>query len=670
MSTKTTTQRTCRTCGAPLQGGGCSNCLFQLAADVGTAERACAPAFTTPDQERLKALMPDFEILEMIGRGGMGAVFKVRQPRLSRLAALKVLPPERATDPAFVERFFREAQALAQLTHPCIVDIYDMGQRGNFLYILMEFVEGRPLREPIQSKSISPVDALRLTMDLCGALDCAHAHGIVHRDIKPENVLLTPDGHAKLLDFGLVKLTEDSRLGRFTLTEINLRMGTPQYMAPEQASGSTEIDHRVDLYAVGVLLYEMLTGAPPALNYTPPSRKTTVDSRIDRVVERALRESPSDRYASAGEFHNDVAHIVRTPRRKAIVTASLLVVLLSCLAAGYYWHRASSADPAPPPGTPIDGVPIAVVPFDAAQAREHQERWAQHLGVPVEWSNSIGMKFVLIPPGEYTRGIPEEQLPADFLDPVKSNIDPVRFASLQSRTPAHRVRLTRAFYLGTTEVTQRQYEQIAGHPIGYFRAGMPGERVLSDLDTQDYPAENLAWLMAVEFCKRLGARDGFTESGPGYRLPTDAEWAFAIRAGTDTPFWYGTEVDVKGVYEVCQAHHTLPVASKKANAFGLYDMGDNVSEYCSDWWAPDFFQRYAGRCALDCTGPEDGIPGGMQRVVRGGHFGMPFGHLSSIRRWHNPAVWVNTVGFRVALSADALAWKLRQDSPAAATSRP
>lgn len=671
MSTQTKTQRICPTCGAVLGGrqGECPLCLFQLAADVGTVERACTPAFTTPDQDRLAALMPDFEILELIGRGGMGAVFKVRQPRLSRLAALKVLPPERAADPSFVERFFREAQALAQLSHSNIVNVYDMGQCGSYLYILMEFVNGRSLREHISDRTLEPTDALRIVTDLCDAVQYAHEQGIVHRDIKPENVLITAGNQVKLLDFGLVKLACDSEFNRFTLTEINLRMGTPSYMAPEQACGSVTLDHRVDIYALGVLLYELLTGELPVLDYTPPSKRVPVDSRIDRVVHHAIRESPSERFQSAADFSREVEHIAKTPQRKLIMVGAVAMLIVLCAVAALLWHRAASADPAPPPGTPIDGVPIAVVPFSAVEAREHQQRWADHLGIPVRWTNSIGMEFALIPPGEYTRGVPEDQLPADFTNP-NTDIDPVRFAGLQSRTPAHRVRLSRAFYLGTTEVTQRQYEQIAGHPIGYFRVGMPGDRVLSNLDTQDHPAENLAWLMAVEFCKRLSQRDGFSESGPGYRLPTDAEWAFAIRAGTDTPFWYGTEVDVKGVYEVCQAHHTLPVASKKANAFGLYDMGDNVAEYCSDWWAPDFFQRYADRCALDCTGPEDGTAGGMQRVVRGGHFGMPFGHLSSIRRWHDPSVWINTIGFRVALSADALAWKLRRDRPSAATPRP
>jgi formylglycine-generating enzyme required for sulfatase activity/predicted Ser/Thr protein kinase len=640
-----------------------------LAVDVGTVERACAPVFTTPDQDRLAALMPDFEFQELIGRGGMGAVYRVRQTQLGRLAALKVLPPERAADPAFVERFFREAQALAQLSHTNIVNVYDMGQRGPYLYILMEYVNGHDLRDRIRDKTLDPAVALRIVTDLCAAVQYAHEQGIVHRDIKPENVLITAQNQVKLLDFGIVKLACDSELNRFTLTEINLRMGTPSYMAPEQACGSATLDHRVDIYALGVLLYELLTGELPVLDYTPPSKRVPVDSRIDRVVHHAIRESPAERFQSAADFRREVEHIVKTPRRKFMLGVAAALFIAMCAIGAWSWHRVAAAAPrAPRRGPPLDGVAVAVVPFSADKARDHQQRWADHLGVPVQWTNSIGMDFVLIPPGEYTRGIPEDQLPHDFTGSVRSDIEPTRRAVLQSCIPAHRVRLTRAFYLCTTEVTQRQYKQITGEPIGYFRAGMPGERLLDNLDTADMPAENLSWRMAVDFCKRLGELDGFTVPSLRYRLPTDSEWGFAIRAGTDTPFWYGTELDEKGVYEVssdCPPHrHPMPVGSRKPNPFGLFDMAGNVSEYCSDWWAPDYFQRYANRCALDSTGPEDGIPGGMQRVVRGGHFGIrPFGHLSTERRRHEPTLWINMIGFRVAISANALKLKLQQDPP-------
>jgi len=653
----------CPECGAPLDpggAGGCANCLYQLAVDVGVADRAHITGLTPPDPQRLASLLPDFELLETLGHGGMGAVYRVRQTRLHREAALKVLPPERASDPEFVERFFREAQALAHLSHPNIVSVYDMGQRGPFLYILMEHVDGRSLREVIREDGLAPADAIRIVTALCGALEYAHEQGVVHRDIKPENVLIATDGRVKLVDFGLVKMACDSGVDQFTLTDINLRMGTPAYMAPEQTAGSPGLDHRVDIYALGVLLYEMLTGEPPVLDYTPPSRRAAVDPRIDRVVHHAIRESPQERFQSAAELRKQLEHIVRTPRRRRLLLGGgLAAILLLGALGGAIWRFGATPDTAPLPGAPVDGVPIAAAPFTADEARAHQQRWADHLGIPVEWTNSIGMEFILIPPGEYTRGYLPENYPPELINPEEATADPSHVIILQSCVPAHRVRLTQPFYLAKTEVTQRQFEQVMGYEVGYFRTGMPGEAVLDTLDTDDLPAENLGWSMAVDFCERLSEREAFGDPDARYRLPTDAEWAFAIRAGTTMRFWHGEDLDTRGVYEVSSdmaGGHPHPVASGRPNPFGLYDMGGNVAEYCSDWWAPDEFQRYADRAAVDPMGPEDGVPGGLMRVVRGGHFSVrPTDHESTKRTRHDPTLWDSTVGFRVAIPAEAVA---------------
>jgi formylglycine-generating enzyme required for sulfatase activity/predicted Ser/Thr protein kinase len=660
---------TCLSCGAPLaaDGGDCASCLFQLAADIGTIERAVnAPAFTPPDPDRLAALLPELEFHGLIGRGGMGAVYRVTQKRLGRSAALKVLPPERAVDPAFVERFFREAQALGQLAHPHVVEVYDMGQRGPYLYILMEFVEGRSLREVIRDRSVGPAEALRMAVSLCSALECAHAQGIVHRDLKPDNVLVTTDGRIKLLDFGLVKLTEDSRLDRFTLTEINLRIGTPHYMAPEQMSCAGEIDHRVDVYAMGVLLYEMLAGELPVLDYKPPSQRAAVDPRMDRVVLRAIREAPHERYQSAADLRRDIEHIARTPRQRAVVAAAVVAVFLVLGAAGFLWHRAANADPAPPPGTPIDGVPIAVAPFTAEQARAHQERWAAHLGVPVEWTNSQGMNFVLIPPGEYTRGIRDEDIAANAPLLVEQGGDISAVQIFRASLPAHRVRLTRPLFMATTETTQGQYRRVTDKDVGFFRPNGPGRLLLKDRNPDNLPVQLLAWNMAVEFCDALSRLDGMPP-GAGYRLPTDAEWGFAIEAGTTTRYWYGSEPDYSGVFEVSSATDAncpREVASLRPNPFGLYDMAGNVYEYCSDWWTQDEFQRYAGRCAVDPTGPADGAAGGHQKIVRGASLDNPPEDHKSYRRVRSdPSLWVNTLGFRVVIPAATVAEKLRTANP-------
>lgn len=661
------TPPTCHTCSRPITDPlqGCPHCLFQLAVGIGTVERAYA-SFTPPSLEDLSRLMPDFEFLELIGRGGMGAVYKVRQVRLDRIAALKVLPPERASDPNFVERFFREAQALAQLVHPGIVAVYDMGQHGQFLYILMEFVSGSSLRDLIRAKALTPAETLRLVADLCQAVHFAHQQGIVHRDIKPENVLVTPDRAVKLLDFGLVKLTQDSRLDRFTLTEINLRMGTPLYMAPEQFASGATIDHRADVYALGILLYEALVGEPPALDYTPPSRKVKTDSRVDRVVHRAIRESLAERYQSADDMRRDLERIAGTPRRRALSLAAIVVPIL--LAGAYVLSRtappSSQIDTAPPPGAPIDGLPIAVLPFTPEEARAHQERWADHLGLPVQWTNSIGMKFVLIPPGEYLRGVPPGDVEHDAPTPVEQGGEISGVHIFQSNLPQHRVRLTQPFYLCTTETTQGQFRRVTGSDVGYFRPNGPGAHLLTSQNPDNLPVQTLSWGMAVEFCDLLSQLEGFSD---GYRLPTDAQFDFALRAGTSTRFWYGDQPDDDGQYEASYATSSsipLEVASLAPNPFGLYDMAGNVCEFCSDWWTLDEYRNFADSCAIDPRGPADGAAGGYQRVVRGGSYdNPPDAHKSYRRVRSDPSLWVNTLGFRVAIPARSVADHLRNLRP-------
>jgi serine/threonine-protein kinase len=202
----------------------------------------------------------------------MGAVYKARQLGLDRWVALKILPPDASRDPAFAQRFGREARALAKLNHPHIVSVFDSGQAGGLYYFVMEYVDGVNLREAIQTSELGPQEAMAIVPQLCDALQYAHDEGIVHRDIKPENVLLDKKGGVKIADFGLARLLDQSN-ENFTLTGTHQVMGTPRYMAPEQMKQSHEVDHRADIYSLGVVFYEMLTGELPLGRFAPPSRK-------------------------------------------------------------------------------------------------------------------------------------------------------------------------------------------------------------------------------------------------------------------------------------------------------------------------------------------------------------------------------------------------------------
>jgi tRNA A-37 threonylcarbamoyl transferase component Bud32 len=273
---------------------------------------AGAGRFQAPAPEELTDRFPQLEIIELIGQGGMGAVYKARQPGLDRFVALKILSPELVKDPAFAERFSREARTLAKLSHPHIVGIHDFGETEGLYYFIMEYVDGATLRDVLQSARLSTIDALGLVPQLCDALQFAHDAGVVHRDIKPENILLDNTGKVKIADFGLAKLIAPDRVEGVSLTVSGAVMGTPAYMAPEQIEHPLDVDHRADIYAVGVVFYEMLTGELPLGRFEPPSRKVKLDIQLDEVVLRALAKEPARRYQLAREVSADLEQIDRT----------------------------------------------------------------------------------------------------------------------------------------------------------------------------------------------------------------------------------------------------------------------------------------------------------------------------------------------------------------------
>jgi tRNA A-37 threonylcarbamoyl transferase component Bud32 len=264
--------------------------------------------FVPPEPADLQPHFPQLEIVALLGKGGMGAVYKARQSQLGRLVAVKILPPEVGRDPAFAERFSREARALAQLHHQNIVGVYDFGQSGDLYYFVMEYVDGANLRELIRAGKLTPEQALGIVPQVCEALQFAHDEGIVHRDIKPENILVDSRGRVKIADFGLAKL-----LGRLaedvSLTRTHQVMGTMHYMAPEQMQAASTVDHRADIYSLGVVLYELLTGELPIGRFEVPSKTAGVDLRLDEVVLRTLETRPERRYQHVSELKTELETI-------------------------------------------------------------------------------------------------------------------------------------------------------------------------------------------------------------------------------------------------------------------------------------------------------------------------------------------------------------------------
>jgi predicted Ser/Thr protein kinase len=322
-------ERHCSECGRSLPAdapqGLCPQCLIKLGLptgaevqdadspdkpnDIPTSGAPPSAGFVPPEPGALAEQFPQLEILELLGQGGMGAVYKARQRQLDRLVALKILPPQVGRPEAFAERFTREARSLARLSHPGIVMVYDFGRtQAGLYYFVMEFVDGTDLRHVIRSGQLSPAEALVIVPQLCEALQYAHEEGVVHRDIKPENIMLNKKGQIKITDFGLAKLL-DQPATAYTLTQAGQRMGTPHYMAPEQIEHPHLVDHRADIYSLGVVFYEMLTGELPLGRFPLPSRKVHIDVRLDEVVLKTLEKEPERRYQHASEVKIDVETI-------------------------------------------------------------------------------------------------------------------------------------------------------------------------------------------------------------------------------------------------------------------------------------------------------------------------------------------------------------------------
>ena len=321
----------CPQCGAPLSRGNgempCSACLMRLgmeswqdpslaknmgqstAIPLGIYERS------STEMEQLESEFPGLEILHLVGEGGMGAVYCARQKSLNRLVALKVIRPEPEKQKEFRHRFEREAQALAQLNHPNIVTVYDFGQANDKYYFIMEYVDGVNLRQMISGdQRLTTRQALQIVPAVCDALQFAHDHGIVHRDIKPENILLDTKGNVKIADFGLAKLL-DKKSQVATLTQANQVMGTMHYMAPEQFERPKDVDHRADIYSLGVVIYELLTGELPLGRFAPPSKKVQIDVRLDEIVLQTLEKEPAQRYQKISEVKTDVQSVSVGPNR-------------------------------------------------------------------------------------------------------------------------------------------------------------------------------------------------------------------------------------------------------------------------------------------------------------------------------------------------------------------
>jgi serine/threonine-protein kinase len=593
-----------------------------------------------------------FRLVRRLGAGGMGAVFLAEQIGVgNRPVALKVLNRKLLDDPDFLLRFQNEAASTGRIHHPNVVTIHESGQADDGTpYIAMEFLEGESLRQALARRGQLPVpEVAEILQQAARGLNAAHKLGIIHRDLKPDNIFLTypddvgaglvpalPVGIAdtgrpqepplppvvvKLVDFGIAKLRESA-----THTQTGMVLGTPAYMSFEQASGmrSDELDARSDVYSLGVVVYEMLTGRTPFHSDTPvgylrmhmqetppPFRAVKPDlpalPQLERVVMKALTKDRDQRYGSVLEFARAFAEAaVPAPGTVGAVREPPL--------------RDQSTQlqpPSPPPARPallvVTGaapkgprlavwVGVAVAALVLGLGGWHLASIFLHTGsttpplarsIGTVWENSKDrLKYLWIPPGTFMMGC-----------------SPGDTECSDDEKPAHLVTISKGFWMGQTPVTAaafKRYARATGKAMPTppdFNAGW---------NNQDMPIVNVSWDDSTAFCGWAGGR-----------LPTEAEWEYAARAGS-TASRYGPIDDVAW-HKSNSGGGSHEVAQKRANVFGLYDMLGNVWEWVNDWYGEDFYQFLMkqsptmpplppGSSVLDPQGPESG----QSRVVRGG----------------------------------------------------
>lgn len=310
--------------GLPRRACHCSNGPFVMSQPEPTTPSV--GNWEPPSAEALRQLLPSqYEVSAIIARGGMGAVYRGRQTKLDRDVAIKLLPKmvaQNEDDINFMARFEQEAKAMARLDHPAIVTVHDFGETSEGqLYLVLEFVEGMDIHQYLQHHGgkINQSDALAIMAHVLDGLEYVHAHGIVHCDIKPANILLNREGHVKIADFGLAKTlaSPEEYAAKPSFITQPILAGTPDFVAPEVLNGDSDPDHRADLYAVGVMLYQMLTGKLPRGQFERPSELIPeLDPRLDEIVDRSIQANPDDRFDSAAAVRSKLDSIFLSPSAK------------------------------------------------------------------------------------------------------------------------------------------------------------------------------------------------------------------------------------------------------------------------------------------------------------------------------------------------------------------
>ncbi len=618
----------CARCNAPLSGDGAKpqGKTANSGGQPNQASRTKQPQITFP---RGKVLANRYTIIEMIGRGGMGCIYKAHDNVLNEEVALKMLLPQFVRDSVVVNRFYNEARIARQLAHPNIVRVHDIGMTEGVLYISMEYLRGRSLRDLMEHQGggqwLSIEMALRIVDGICEALEYAHQY-TVHRDIKPENVMIGENGQVKLMDFGISKLVTKSNL-----TATSMVMGTPHYMSPEQFKDSRAVDGRADVYSMGVLIYEMLTGGLPTGMGKPLSAvRSDAPFELDGIVIKCTEKDPENRFQSVRELRQAVQavrnryHPTSSGLKGAIQGAGLwarraagVLLVIATLALGGWglWraeeHRrlnaveAESTRPpavseAPAPRFTLlrelmeDALTVARGRAEGDERLEHyvtmaEGRWeeavaagqAGHSGEALQlgWEGlQYALGVALRPPGMVFIPPGQALLNADTGEGV----------------------LLPGFFMDRTEVTTEAYLEFAGDA---------GWR--TPPNAEQWPGEYPVTMVTLYDAMAYAA-------WADKRLPTDAEWARAAMGGIrpPPPFPWGAEWEDGAANLGTGGIAPVGLFEMDETVFGVLDMAGNVSE----WTRTPTRPRDELMPAAEGDSPEEWLTFGVPVIVRGGNF--------------------------------------------------
>lgn len=665
-------------------------------------------------------ILGPYVLLDLLGEGGMGRVFKAHHTRLGRDVALKVIRKEKLTKPLAIQRFHQEMRAAAQMSHPNVVLAFDADEVDGVHFFSMEYIEGVDLTRLVKERGPMPFPlACDCIRQAAIGLQHASERGLVHRDVKPSNLLLTPRGQVKVLDLGLAMLHETSAGDNINrVTQEGLVLGTPDFLAPEQAQNPTAVDIRADVYGLGATLFYLLTGRVPYegpsatdkllqhVSAPPPSLmafRPDAPPQLDAVIKWMMAKRPEDRPQTPAQVAGILAPfcpqvpgqpappVMPVPMPQQPVMSQAPTVTAPAMPAmpvmmppqGFPAPMPAYAPP--PEANPFGFEPpgVATVTYAPAPAPEERDRDRSPARSYQPRTKSSGLPAKLILFGVLgivglgaiggvgyvikSAVVGEPPLAAEFTNPVSMKMILMKEGSFSMGSspnepgreddegPQGEVTFSKPFYISATEVTHSQFVAVMQ------KSNAVKPKKIRSPKSDQVPEDSVTWDEANEFCRKLTLKDRNRRSGWVYRLPTEAEWEYAARAGTTTPFWGGNRLmsGKQAIYDfdkdlqerdplgeadlskqAIEKNLPHPVMYTEANPWGVYDTAGNVWEWCADWYGPD----YSSRLAIDPRGPETGV----LRVIRGGSWKEIAARCrSAARQGLNPNTAQEDVGFRV-----------------------